>query len=219
MPSTTRRRPPSSTRTEARRRARQRADAEAGTAGSERTGDSRGGRANAGSGAGGRPTLLERFVPYAPPLPGKPDALARFAYGGPALLRPLAVAAFLLRANPLAWILPGLVWSAARFLGALGLIVALVEFGALIAAGAFGWQRPWLYGFAAGIFGVVVLVAIATTAELAAGTDPAILAGRIPAALFYFAVLQGFTGALAGWFGGYWRRRLVHERAAARTRR
>jgi NhaP-type Na+/H+ or K+/H+ antiporter len=88
----------------------------------------------------------------------------------------------------------------------------------LIAAGWFGWQRPWLFGVAAGVLGLFVLLAFAglypepflsASAAVPSGTQ-----------LLVFLVYQFFAqlplllllGFVAGWYGGYLRRRLTDQR-------
>jgi hypothetical protein len=172
--------------------------------------------------------FLNRIFPPAPPLPGRPDPLAGFTGGGP--LRPVAMRLFLLRQNPLAWILPGLiafVGFLASFSYAGGLVSLLgtfVLFGALIAAGWFGWQRPTLYGVAASLLGFVIATAIVLFTFSSQGATPDTFGE--PAAVIGQLVLQGLyqsaLGFIGGWYGGYLRRRqtqLSSEQASRRRRR
>ncbi len=172
-----------------------------------------------------RGTFLTRIFPAAPPLPGRPDPLADFGYRGP--LRPIVAVLFLLGRAPLAWVPFGLAWAfgyvaaIAGGPGLLGLSAQLLQFGALIAAGWFGWRRPWLYGAAAGLLGFVVLFGYILVLSVGAGsspTDPSAAQSATAAALsgFYAMVF----GAVGGWYGGYLRRRQTQVSAAApRTRR
>ena len=116
----------------------------------------RGGRARRGRRQPQRGGFLGRLFPPAPPLPNKPPPLAGFDESGP--LRPIRVRAFLLRRNLAAWVATGLVAAVGYYASVrlgpadpLSLVGTFVLFGALIAAGWFGWQRPALYGTAAAI--------------------------------------------------------------------
>src|SRR5919108_4485552 len=127
------------TRAEARRRRRLAARGELPVSEEERPADVPAPR---------RGGLLGRIFPPAPALAGMPDPLA--GYSGSGALRPLTERLFLLRRNVLAWLPPGVI----AFIGLvasltygstlIGLAGTFVLFGALIAAGWFGWQRPTL---------------------------------------------------------------------------
>jgi hypothetical protein len=168
--------------------------------------------------------FLGRLFPSAPPLPGRPDPLAGFSGSGP--MRPIAERVFLLRRNLIAWVLPALV----AFLGlmaslsdresVIGLFGTFVLFGALIAAGWFGWQRPTLYGTAAALLGYFVALALifaffssrgASTGAF--GNPLEVITGFTLQALFY-----GALGFIGGWYGGYLRRRQVQIGADQRAR-
>ena len=173
-------------------------------------------------GAPERTTLLQRLIPAAPPLPGKPDPLARFAYRGPSFLRPLALAGYLLRANPLAWLIPGAAWAlAAQFAtaDATGFLAAFIQIGALMGAGYVGWQRPWFYGLTASLFAVVLLLGVVVVGAVAAGEPVGRALGFVLVAFLANAPMYGLTGAVAGWFGGYWRRRMAETRSLRARRR
>lgn len=169
--------------------------------------------------------FLRKMFPPAPPLPGRPDPLKGFTGDGP--LRPVAVRIHLLRQNLLVWIGFGLVaflgFIASRFyLGSpLELIGTFGLFGALIGAGWFGWQRPTLYGTAAGVLGYVLatLFVVYVFATLGAPPDtfgtPATFLSQIALQGVYMAGL----GFLGGWYGGYLRRRQAQLSAEARRRR
>lgn len=174
------------------------------------------GRANAPGGG-----FLTRLFPAAPPLPGKPDPLAGFTYSGP--LRGLVSGLYLLARNPRAWVVPALIWTVAELMFRLGIpdalfgtIASLVAFGALIAAGWIGWQRPWAFGLAAAVLGVTLFTVILGTAAVLA---------RVPGASSAYIglasqeLLQLAFGALAGWYGGYLRRRLASAPSQARSSR
>jgi hypothetical protein len=174
------------------------------------------GRATAPSGG-----FLTRLFPAAPPLPGKPEPLAGFTYSGP--LRGLVSGLYLLARNPRAWVVPAVVWTVAELMFRLGIpdalfgtIASLIAFGALIAAGWIGWQRPWAFGLAAAVLGVTLFTGILGTAAVLA---------RVPGAsgayigLASQELLQLAFGALAGWYGGYLRRRLAAAPSQARSTR
>jgi hypothetical protein len=174
------------------------------------------GRATAPSGG-----FLTRLFPAAPPLPGKPEPLAGFTYSGP--LRGLVSGLYLLARNPRAWVVPAVIWTVAELMFRLGIpdalfgtIASLVAFGALIAAGWIGWQRPWAFGLAAAVLGVTLFTGILGTAAVLA---------RVPGAnaayigLASQELLQLAFGALAGWYGGYLRRRLAAAPSQARSTR
>lgn len=164
--------------------------------------------------------LMQRLFPPAAPLAGKPDPMAGFTYTG--ALRPVVASLWLVPRNPFAGVAMGILWAASymitiQYAGSLvGSIASFVSFGALVAAGWIGWQRPWLYGLVAAVIGYVIYT-IYVLAIL--GVD----LGE-PGAVTYLAtngVVQAAIGALAGFYGGYLRRRLADPatRAAAEARR
>lgn len=178
----------------------------------------------------GRPptTLLQRLFPPAAPLPGKPDPLAGFAYTG--ALRPVVANLWLIPRNLFAGVGMGLLWVAAYLLtfqyagDVIGSISSFVSFGALVGAGWIGWQRPWLYGFVAAVIGYLLYTAWVIWAL--AGDPRIVEPGAASTAATYLisnGVLQAAIGALAGFYGGYLRRRLAdpatRQAAAARRRR
>ena len=174
------------------------------------------------------PPLLQRLFPPAAPLPGKPDPLAGFTYTG--TLRPVVASLWLIPRNPLAGIVMGILWAAAYILtiqyarSIVGSIASFVSFGALVAAGWIGWQRPWLFGLTAAVIGYIlyaiyVVIAVAGNPALeepGAATQTAVF-------LISNGLLQAGIGALAGFYGGYLRRRMAdpstRQQAAARRRR
>jgi hypothetical protein len=173
-------------------------------------------RATAASGG-----FLTRLFPSAPPLPGKPDPLAGFTYTGP--LRGLVSGLYLLARSPAAWVVPGVIWATAQLMFRLGIpdpilgtVASLVAFAALIGAGWVGWQRPWAFGLAAAVLGVTLFSGILGTAAVLA---------RVPGASTAYIglasqeILQLAFGALAGWYGGYLRRRLAAAPSQARSAR
>jgi hypothetical protein len=172
-------------------------------------------------------SIFERLFPPAAQLPGKSDPLAGFTYAG--RFRLLVSSLWLLPRNPLAGVVMGILWTAAYILvdqypgTIIGSIASFVSFGALVAAGWIGWQRPWLFGLAAAAIGYLLyapyfLYAVATRAP--AGSQ-APTASQIAVVLVTNGVLQIAIGALAGFYGGYLRRRLADPamRRAPATRR
>ena len=170
-----------------------------------------------------RGSFLTRMFPPAPALPNRPDPLAGYTGSGP--LRPIGERVFLLRRSPLAWILPGL----GAFIGyiaslsyggenLLGLLGTFIMFGSLIAAGWFGWQRPTLFGTAAGFVGFVVASAIVlfSFAERGAGIDTFGVAAI--GQLFIQGLYLSGLGFIGGWYGGYLRRRQTQLSADQRSR-
>jgi hypothetical protein len=176
-----------------------------------------------------RGSFLGRLFPPAPPLPNKPPPLAGFDESGP--LRPIRVRAFLLRRNPAAWLATGLVaaigYYASVRLGPtdpLSLAGTFVLFGALIAAGWFGWQRPALYGTAAAVlsFALVAVLVIATSSMVGLTPDAFGEPGQVASGLVLQGIYQAALGFLGGWYGGYLRRRqtqLSSDRARTTRRR
>lgn len=168
--------------------------------------------------------LLQRFFPPAPPLPNRPDPLAGFDHEGP--LTPVRERVFLLRRNVTAWILPGIAaslgfYASAVYRGtAFELLGTFLLFGALIAAGWFGWQRPSLFGACAALLAfaltagvIVVNFALRGSAEL---ISDAVGGGAQLAVEALYLVALGFLG---GWYGGYLRRRQADVARQARSRR
>jgi len=172
--------------------------------------------------------LLQRFFPPAAPLPGKGDPLAGFTYDG--TLRPVVLGLWLTRRNLYAGVGMGVLWAASyiitvQYAGSLlGTIASFVSFGSLVAAGWLGWQRPWLYGFVAAVLGYLLYAAYVV--YVLAG-DPSIATAGAKSTLATYllinGVLQAGIGALAGFYGGYLRRRLAdpatRQASAARRRR
>jgi hypothetical protein len=174
--------------------------------------------------------FLQRLVPPAPPLPDKGDPLAGFTYSGP--LRGIVAGLYLLARNPLAWVAPGVIWLLAGLLpqsdSTIALIASVGQYIALIGAGWIGWQRPWLFGVAAVSLG---WAALAGTILFRFATNPQVFAtpsGAIPSggdvalALGTQTLMQLLVGFVAGWYGGYLRRRLADQRprpSATRARR
>ena len=128
--------------------------------------------------------ILSRLFPPAPELPNKPPALAGFDESGP--LRPIRVRAFLLRRNLMAWLGTGFV-AAVGYFGSIAyrqdvtgsvvgtvlpLVATFLMFGALIAAGWFGWQRPALFGTAAAIVSYILVVITIVVTSAMIGVTP-----------------------------------------------
>jgi hypothetical protein len=152
-----------------------------------------------------------------------------FTYTG--RLRPLASSLWLIGRNPLAGIGMGVLWALAYVLtvqyspGITGTIASFVSFGALVAAGWIGWQRPWLYGLVAAIIGYLAYSGFVVYILLTDPAAPTGAADRSQLVLYLLTngVLQAAIGALAGFYGGYLRRRIAdpatRQAAAARRRR
>lgn len=204
-------------RAEARRRARLAARGEPIESDEEPTAEP----APAARGGG----FLSRLFPPAPPLPNRPDPLARFDPTGP--MRPIRERLFLLRSNLVAWVVPGIVaffgFFASIFYaqGFLGLLGTFLLFGALIAAGWFGWQRPTLFGTAAALISFLMSAAFIlwTFASQGAGPDTFGTPGQVVVELFLQAAYQAGLGFLGGWYGGYLRRRQTQLSSEVRRRR
>jgi hypothetical protein len=161
----------------------------------------------------GLPTFLVRLFPPAPPLPGKGDPLAGFTYTG--RYRGLVSGAWLLARHPLPWGAAGAGWAVLQLLLLLtarqnlaAFAITLGQYGLLIGAGWIGWWRPWLFGTAAGVFGVILQAVIAGLVTLQAGEDFS-AAMAVIGSLTALLVLYGLVGAFAGFYGGYLRRRMA----------
>jgi len=169
--------------------------------------------------------LLTRLFPPAPPLPNRPDPLAGFERTG--RMRPIRERLFLLRSNVLAWVLPGIMaffgFFASIFYaqGFLGLLGTFLLFGALIAAGWFGWQRPTLFGTAAALVSFILSAGFIlwSFASQGAGPDTFGTPGQVAVELLLQAAYQAGLGFLGGWYGGYLRRRQTQLSADIRRRR
>lgn len=162
-------------------------------------------------------TFVSRLFPPAPPLAGKTDPLAGFGYTGP--LRGVVAAFYLLGRHPLTWVAPALIWALARLLtdnSLVGVAASLVSFGALIAAGWIGWQRPWLFGLAASVLGMFIFAGIGTVV-LSGRPNVPYTGSQLFIGLLYQEIFQPFFGALAGWYGGYLRRRLASTPTRTRS--
>lgn len=166
-------------------------------------------------------SFLARLFPPAPALPGKPDPLAGLTYTGP--LRGLVASLHLLARHPVPWLGMGILWSLARFVMQFGSFVtifaSLLAFGALIAAGWIGWPRPWLFGLMAAIVGIPLYALLLSQAIVGLQTQYTV--GQIFTGSIYQEVagLQPLFGALAGWYGGYLRRRMASASSSSRTAR
>jgi len=152
-----------------------------------------------------------RIFPPAPPLPGRPDPLAKFNPDGP--LRFVRERLFLLRQNIPAWVITGLVAFVGFFAsfffqdGILSLVGTFLLFGALIAAGWMGWQRPTLYGTTASVLAYVVSAAWIILELTSLPPDQQPPPGAVMADLTVRGLYQAGLGFLGGWYGGYLRRR------------
>ena len=160
----------------------------------------------------GTGNLLERLFPPAAPLPGKVDPLAGFGYDGP--LRGVVSTLYLLGRSPLIWIAMGVVWALA-YIGTLyfgqsliGIVASMVSFVALIAAGWLGWQRPWAFGFAAAVLGYLLYAVFVILNLSSIPAQGAFTVGELANFLAVSGLLQVAVGVVAGFYGGYLRRRL-----------
>jgi hypothetical protein len=120
---------------------------------------------------------------------------------------------WLLARGPFIWGAPAMGWALAQIMLLLtgrhpiAFALSVIQFALLIAAGWIGWQRPWLFGLAAalgGLFAYVGLVAVI-------GLSPGVPEGWTPLAVSIIAGLglfQPVIGAVAGFYGGYLRRRM-----------
>ena len=169
--------------------------------------------------------FLRRLFPPAPALPGRPDPLAGFDPSGP--LRPIRERAFLLRSNLLAWLGMGVIaflgFFASTFYGGdvLGLIGTFALFSALIGAGWLGWQRPTLFGTAAGIVAYILGAGMILFmfAQLGAAPETFGTPIQVIGQLLVQGAYQAGLGFLGGWYGGYLRRRQSQISIDARRKR
>jgi hypothetical protein len=173
-------------------------------------------------------SFFQRLFPATAPLPGKEDPMAGFTYTG--RFRPLVANLWLIPRNLYAGIGMGVLWAAAYILtvqearSTIGTVASFVSFGSLVAAGWFGWQRPWLYGLVAAVVGYILysgfFIYLVATDTAAASV---ITTSQVTAYLLTNGLVQAGIGALAGFYGGYLRRRLAdpanRQAAAARRRR
>jgi hypothetical protein len=173
-------------------------------------------------------SFFQRLFPPTAPLPGKGDPMAGFTYTG--RFRPLVANLWLIPRNLYAGIGMGVLWAAAYVLtvqearSTIGTVASFVSFGSLVAAGWFGWQRPWLYGLVAAILGYILysgfFIYLVATDKAAASV---VTSSQVTAYLVTNGLVQAGIGALAGFYGGYLRRRLAdpanRQAAAARRRR
>lgn len=177
-------------------------------------------------------SFLQRIFPPAATLPGKPAPLAGFTYTG--RLRFLVLAGWLIRRDLYAGIGMGILWAGSYILvgqsgqSLVGTVASFVSFGALVAAGWLGWRRPWFYGLVAAVAGYLLYAPYFFFAyshnSVSIPTDPNYVAPtQVAAYLLTNGLLQAAIGALAGFYGGYLRRRLAdpatRQAAAARRRR
>jgi hypothetical protein len=171
-----------------------------------------------------RASFFDRLFPPAAPLPGRGDPLADFHYDGP--LRQVVATGYLLTRNPLIWIAMGVAWAVTYYLqgvfqsSLIGIVASMLSFVALIAAGWVGWQRPWAYGLAAAIVGFLLFAIFVLLNFLSIPTSGDIFdGGRFAGFVVSYLVMQSIIGVIAGFYGGYLRRRLSESRPAKRNQR
>jgi hypothetical protein len=170
------------------------------------------------------PGLFTRIFPPAPPLAGKGDPLAGFSYRG--RFRSVVAGAWLLVKHPLPWGVAAAGWAVLQLAllvtprqNLVAFAITLGQYGLLIGAGWFGWQRPWLFGAAAGVIGVVFHALIAGIVTIQAG-EGVEMALSVVGSLTALVILYGLVGAFAGFYGGYLRRRMAAQSATtAKNRR
>jgi hypothetical protein len=207
------------TRAEARRRARQIARGETVIDAPEPEV-----RASGQTGSQPRASFFDRMFPPAAPLPGRSDPLANFHYDGP--LRQAVATGYLLMRNPLIWIAMGVAWAVTYFLqivfqsSLIGIVASMLSFVALIAAGWIGWQRPWAYGLAAALLGFLLYAVflLLNILRIPAG-DNVFDGGQFALYVVSYLFMQAIIGVIAGFYGGYLRRRLSEPRATNRNQR
>jgi hypothetical protein len=169
------------------------------------------------------PNILSRLFPAAPPLPGKGDPLAGFTYAG--RFRSLVAGAWLLARHPLPWGVAAGGWALLQFSlsrvagqNLVAFAITLGQYTLLIGAGWVGWRRPWLFGTAAAVFGVLVYALIEGLFAIQQGGD-LIVALAVFGSLSLLVFLYGLVGAFAGFYGGYLRRRMANPTAPAKGKR
>ena len=157
--------------------------------------------------------LMQRLFPPAAPLPGKGDPFAGFTYTG--RFRPIVASLWLIPRNLLAGVGMGILWAATyimvdQYAGTtIGSIASFVSFGALVAAGWIGWQRPWLYGLAAAAIGYIIYAPYFIYSIASTGAATLVTGSQVALVLLTNGIVQLGIGALAGFYGGYLRRRLA----------
>jgi hypothetical protein len=172
--------------------------------------------------------FLGKLFPPAPPLPNKPDPLAGFSYQGP--FRSAAAGLYLLANNPRAWVPMAIAWAVSQTFSSLNrsardayfaqfqtlppnyalvdTVIQIVGAMAILAAGWFGWQRPWLFGVGAVVAGTLIRATFVVMLPISGASGPGDVAGLFLAITLDSLPLVIF-GAFLGWYGGYLRRRLA----------
>jgi hypothetical protein len=161
--------------------------------------------------------MLQRIFPMPPQLPGYSDPLAGLTYGGPfgSVVRTF----YLLGRRPIVWLGFGVTWAlcyvGTTLLGnsIVGIVASLGTFGSLVAAGWFGWPRPWAYGAASAALGYVIFSLVLAVLALSGEplTKDPIPPFQAAVSLFFSGLFMTIIGALAGFYGGYLRRRLASQ--------
>ena len=157
--------------------------------------------------------LMQRLFPPAAPLPGKGDPFAGFSYTG--RFRPLVANLWLIPRNLFAGVGMGILWAATyimvdQYAGTtIGSIASFVSFGTLVAAGWIGWQRPWLFGLTAAAIGYLIYAPYFIYSIASTGAAALVTGSQVALVLVTNGLVQLGIGALAGFYGGYLRRRLA----------
>lgn len=172
--------------------------------------------------------FLERILPAAPALPNRPDPLAGFEHRGSARAHGLRSGLWLLRRRFVIWIPAGILFGLSYLLSnlyqgtVLNLIATGISFAALIGAGWFGWERPWLFGLAASVVGYALYLG-GVVYLLGTGGGAGSLKLLATASFALYVITTGFfqlvLGLFGGFYGGYIRRRLAAQRRAQPARR
>jgi signal transduction histidine kinase len=138
-------------------------------------------------------------------------------------LRPIAERLYLLARSPLAWVLPAGLWAIGYFStirqDLIGMLSLLLSFATLVAAGWFGWQRPTLYGAAAAGLGVLALGAFLLWGASTQGYLEELLGPILIEVFVRLLPIQLVIGFVAGWYGGYLRRRAAQVNRSPRPQR
>ncbi len=166
--------------------------------------------------------FLQRLFPPAAPLPGKPDPLAGFSYDGRA--RTVASTLYLLRRYPLPWVAAGVLFGLCYLVmfrpgtQIVYSIASILSFVVLIAAGWVGWQRPWAFGLAASVLGYLLFLVVGLPTGWIE-SPPSVPTSSVVLSVTFSGLFQAVIGVVAGFYGGYLRRRMAEPRPGTTQRR